>query len=150
MRIDRARLARVLEMMSSTHDGEALNAARAATKMVRDAGVTWEQVLSGRTGAPGMPSAPDYRTPPSKRGTTRYGRPAPKQSKDERRVTGDDIDTMLSEVGARRLEVSTMMFVAGLLQDWERKGYLTVPQYEALFRLHENKPDRGGGGRWRF
>lgn len=44
------RLAAVLERMSSPHDGEAASAARMAHKMVRDAGLTFADVIG--TGAP--------------------------------------------------------------------------------------------------
>lgn len=43
--IDRRRLARLLGMVGSTHDGEALNAARLADRLVRNEGLTWPQVL---------------------------------------------------------------------------------------------------------
>jgi hypothetical protein len=46
MSVDRNRLAQVLGMLGSAHDGEALNAARLASKMIRDAGLTWFDVLS--------------------------------------------------------------------------------------------------------
>lgn len=43
--LDRDRLAKLLGMMGSAHDGEALNAARMAHTLVRQAGMTWEDVL---------------------------------------------------------------------------------------------------------
>ena len=42
----RTRLARLLGMMGSQHDGEALNAARLADKLVREQGITWFDVIS--------------------------------------------------------------------------------------------------------
>jgi hypothetical protein len=42
---DLRRLARVLGMTGSAHDGEALNAARLADKLVRGQGMTWDVVL---------------------------------------------------------------------------------------------------------
>lgn len=42
----RARLARLLGMLGSHHDGEALNAARLADRLVRSSGLTWTEVLS--------------------------------------------------------------------------------------------------------
>ena len=39
------RLAKLLGMVGSAHDGEALNAARLADRMVFDAGLTWASVL---------------------------------------------------------------------------------------------------------
>ncbi len=47
------KLSRVLGMMGSDHDGEVLNAARMADRLVRDAGLTW--------GALFTPSAPSAR-----------------------------------------------------------------------------------------
>jgi len=43
--IDRARLALLLGMMGSDHDGEALNAARTAHGMVREARLSWPEIL---------------------------------------------------------------------------------------------------------
>jgi hypothetical protein len=45
----RTRLARLL---GSEHDGEALNAARLADKLVRSEGVTWHQVLAVPSASP--------------------------------------------------------------------------------------------------
>ena len=39
------RLVKLLGMVGSEHDGEALNAARLADKVVREAGLTWKDVL---------------------------------------------------------------------------------------------------------
>jgi hypothetical protein len=43
--MDRNRLAQLLGMMGSTHDGEVVNAARLAVRLVKEAGLTWPQVL---------------------------------------------------------------------------------------------------------
>ena len=43
---DRYRLARLLGMTGSAHDGEALNAARLADRLVRDRGVTWIDAIA--------------------------------------------------------------------------------------------------------
>jgi hypothetical protein len=45
--IDQKRLAALLGMIGSAHDGEALNAARLAHKLVVGSGLSWEQVLKG-------------------------------------------------------------------------------------------------------
>jgi hypothetical protein len=42
---DRDKLARILGMTGSLHDGEALNAARLADRLVREQGITWFDVL---------------------------------------------------------------------------------------------------------
>lgn len=49
--IRRAKLAAVLGMLGSDHDGEALAAARTAERLRREAGVTWHDLLT-------MPAAP--------------------------------------------------------------------------------------------
>ena len=46
--LDRERLARVLGLMGSSHDGEALAAARKACALIRVAGLTWPEILTGR------------------------------------------------------------------------------------------------------
>jgi hypothetical protein len=43
--VDRQRLARVLGMLGSTHDGEVLAAARLAEQLRARAGVTWTELL---------------------------------------------------------------------------------------------------------
>jgi len=45
--VDRERLAMILGMMGSAHDGEALNAARLAARMLKEAELTWPQVRDG-------------------------------------------------------------------------------------------------------
>jgi len=45
--IDRDRLAKLLGMCGSHHEGERANAARMASDMVREAGLTWPEVLAG-------------------------------------------------------------------------------------------------------
>jgi hypothetical protein len=44
--LDRDKLAKVLGMLASPHDGESLAAGRAADALVRAVGATWETVLS--------------------------------------------------------------------------------------------------------
>lgn len=43
---NRATLAKVLEILDSSHAGEALAAAKLASTMVREAGLTWDEVLA--------------------------------------------------------------------------------------------------------
>ena len=44
---DLTRLARLLSRLTSDYDGEVVNATRLANRLVRDRGLTWEQVLKG-------------------------------------------------------------------------------------------------------
>jgi hypothetical protein len=45
----RQRLARLLGVMGSDHDGEVLNAARMADRLVREQGATWHEVVGSPT-----------------------------------------------------------------------------------------------------
>jgi hypothetical protein len=49
--LNRHRLARVLGLLGSAHDGEALAAARTAERMRRDAGATWREIVEPATPA---------------------------------------------------------------------------------------------------
>lgn len=42
---DRSRLAKLLGMLGSNFDGEVVNAARAADRLIKNAGETWESVI---------------------------------------------------------------------------------------------------------
>src|SRR6516164_256598 len=44
--MDRERLARLLGMLGSAHDGEVVNAGRLAVRLLKSAGLTWEQALN--------------------------------------------------------------------------------------------------------
>lgn len=52
MALDRIQLAKILELLGSAHDGEALAAARRAHALVKSAGESWESVLADRQAAP--------------------------------------------------------------------------------------------------
>lgn len=140
MTLDLKRLIAVMGMTGSVGDGEALNAVRLANRMLKAAGKNWSDVLSHAqmdirvSGG----STPDYRTPPSKRKAGAYGRAAPRRrhEPDKGRNVGDDIGTMLGDLSSRRHDMSTMMFLASLSEQWERKSYLTDAQYDALRQMH--------------
>lgn len=53
--LDRDKLARVLGMLGSAHDGEIAAAARAADALVRQSGLTWFQVINAPEGVPARP-----------------------------------------------------------------------------------------------
>lgn len=50
--IDRAKLAKVLGLLSSNHDGEVLAAARMAQRIIQSAGTTWEEAVHPATPEP--------------------------------------------------------------------------------------------------
>ncbi|MET4518397.1 hypothetical protein [Bradyrhizobium sp. I1.7.5] len=144
MIIDRERLLKFLRLTASDHDGEAIAAMRMANKVIRSAGKTWEDVVSGcATPAPksyGSPASTDYRTPPSKRGTRQSGRADPRRPNTEpKKIYDDNIGTYLKELTKRRHDLSTVMFLASLSEYYEAKGYLNEPQYETLMRIHDTK-----------
>ena len=58
--IDRERLAKILGMLGSAHDGEVVNAARQAEQIRSSAGLTWFDVLR----PPPTPVAPDPKPAP--------------------------------------------------------------------------------------
>jgi hypothetical protein len=47
--LDLTKLARILRLLGSDKSGEVLSAAHATTKMLRSAGLDWEQILSPRS-----------------------------------------------------------------------------------------------------
>jgi len=53
---NRATLAKVLEILDSSHAGEALAAAKLASAMVREAGLTWNDVLAPEIRLPAAPA----------------------------------------------------------------------------------------------
>ena len=53
---NRSPLVKVLEILDSSHAGEALAAAKLASAMVREAGLSWEQVLAPEIAAPALPT----------------------------------------------------------------------------------------------
>jgi hypothetical protein len=44
--LDRQRVARIIAMAGSRHDGEALNAVRTVDGLIREAGLTWEDLVA--------------------------------------------------------------------------------------------------------
>jgi len=55
---NRATLAKVLEILDSSHSGEALAAAKLASAMVREAGLTWDEVIAREIQPPAVASLP--------------------------------------------------------------------------------------------
>ncbi len=67
MEVDKDRLAKLLSMTSSDHDGEALAAIRKANQLLRANGTTWSDVLGTSELAlePPQPEAPRYAPRPA-------------------------------------------------------------------------------------
>ena len=143
MTLDMKKLVAVMRMTEGSHDGEVLSAIRTANRLLSAAGKTWQDVIGFAPRPTLTAPSPDYRTPPSRRkgraGVQTWGkahRPA-KHDPDRGRNVGDDITVMLGDVSARKHDMSTMMFIASLNEQWERKSYLTDAQYQALRQMHE-------------
>ena len=51
MPLDRARLAKILGLIGSEHDGEVLTAARMAEKLRKEANISWDQLLTATPSA---------------------------------------------------------------------------------------------------
>jgi hypothetical protein len=73
--IDRAKLAKVLGLIDSPVDGEALAAARAAAQMVRGAGLTWSDVIAAPALPPRVREPVDDRAEPRDRADHHDGVP---------------------------------------------------------------------------
>src|SRR5437762_1794476 len=58
--LDHERLARVLGMLGSAHDGEVLAAARQAERLRVDAGLTWPEIVARALPPPERPSPRNY------------------------------------------------------------------------------------------
>jgi hypothetical protein len=141
--LDYKRLVQVMGMTGSVGDGEALNAMRLANRMLRAADLTWAEVLREPASPGHSVRAASWRTPPSKRKPgASYGQTVRRQRHSERNAgkhDDDDIQVMLAAVSSRRNTMNTMMFLSSLNDHWEKKGFLTTPQYEALKQMHRGK-----------
>ena len=69
--LDRELLEKLLAMIGSSHDGEALAAARKADALVKRAGLTWREVLAGRNEPRPQAEAPPAQPARSRSRTTR-------------------------------------------------------------------------------
>lgn len=126
MLLNRKLLAKIMEMTASDKDGEALNAARMATSMVKDAGMTWEQLLA---------------EPAQRQVTVTVTRHAPPQQAEQRegwipphlkdKVT---IDMMFRAVFAtpRSGNEEFWQFMDSIHNWFQQHGALTQKQYQAL------------------
>jgi hypothetical protein len=56
--VDRERLGKLLGMLGSDHDGEVAAAGRAAHRLIREAGLTWGDVLTPPPRLPLLPTPP--------------------------------------------------------------------------------------------
>jgi hypothetical protein len=140
--LDIKKLVAVMGMTGSVGDGEALNAVRLANRMLKAANKTWSDVIPV-TIPRGAPDYRDFRTPPSKRKSKpgdagrRYGRRAHQGPvADSGRHDDPQINDWLNDLAKRKHDLSTMMFLASITDQWDRKGWLSTAQFESVRRMH--------------
>lgn len=109
---DRERLAKLMAMFSSTYDGEILNAAKAAERLVKNRGETWEAVLVQASRS------------------TRHEQPKPKY-KPARTDFQDEIDACMEKV--KYLTPWEQSFLTSISERWT----LSEKQRAILDRIKE-------------
>lgn len=119
----RARLVRLLGMCGSSHDGERASAAALADRLVRDAGLVWEQVVAAAVPAIG-PAIVDA-----------HGDLGPRER--------DLHDLELLETGWHSLSARERHWVSAFLVYLETHHALTGRQRELLDSLVANMKRRG-------
>jgi len=109
---------KLMGLTTSSNEGEALNAIRKANFLLAEANLAWDEFLRGKAKISGTNSKDDI----------------PKK----RFENADEINKMFQGVTHNlRTGTSFYDFVQNLHQWWERKGYLTQKQYEALRKSYE-------------
>jgi hypothetical protein len=122
---NRATLAKVLEILDSNHAGEALAAAKLASTMVRQAGLTWDEVLAPNIAVAVEDSAPADRSVGS--GPFGYRR--------DRELSAHEQFFMVL------LSPNTPSEIKRTLRDWEPRvldGEMTPQEAQDLRSLYQN------------
>jgi len=138
MAFDVDKFIKVVGMTGSMGDGECLNAARKANAMLAEANLTWEDVVRGKWR--NMPPDPRYTAPPwggpdqfqtgggyRPRDTDAFG--------DPRRYDGPEVEEMITQLMNTVSAASSFRgFVESIAAFYERAGFVTEKQYQALRR----------------
>jgi hypothetical protein len=141
--VDIERLTKLMRMTESAHDGEALNALRLANKILRDANLHWGDVLTPKR------NDNSHLVPPSKRpgfnkkpNGAAYGRRAERSRYDGGKGRHEDpeIEDWFDRLDQRQHSLDFRMFLSSVRGFWERHGYLTDNQYDAVKRAVERGP----------
>jgi hypothetical protein len=132
--VDKDRLTKLMQMTTSDHDGEALNALRMANKMLDTEKVTWGEILAaGRTINIGI----SYRHEPETRSPAPYKAEEPWQPPHlhDKAV----IDLMFRTIYARPRTGNDGFweFIDSVHQWYLDKGWLTQSQYNAIRRSYK-------------
>jgi hypothetical protein len=118
--LDLKKLGRVIAMVSSSHEGEALTALRLANRMLRDAGMRWEDLLS---------PAHELEIATEAAAVLLAENTALKAERDQLRTTGTTIATW-SEVGAA---IANTQRTAQWALDLHRYGRVWLSDFEVRF-----------------
>src|SRR5271166_5064333 len=139
--LDRDKLAKVLAMLGSRHDGEVVAAGRSAHSLLKDAGVTWTEVL----------------TPPD--GADSFGRDKLAEAEAQNRHLGIeltqrrlDIDNLIAkhQQEIRKVQRPKQFASIKTLIGWAAIGlavWFIVPMIWSVQSTHETQVLRGAGAR---
>lgn len=132
MTFDIDKLAKVTALMASPSDGEALSAARRADRMVREAGLSWSDVLgAGQSRTHGAPQGQAQDAPTTVKGTLTVVR--------ESVTTKGDPMAMLTVTTTDEVHQNVIAF--GSTAKWIAESVRAMPTAIFLVRLD---PPRGG------
>lgn len=123
MVIDREKLAKICQMLTSSHDGERAVAARMASEMLKKADMTWDELV-----------AQAFETPPPRREGEVKPRPTRMMYFD-----GHNVQEVLFMLNDESPEYSDWedQFVTSLLDQCEAYGGCTIKQWIHLKRIAE-------------
>lgn len=129
MTIDRSKLIKLMMMTQSSNDGEALAAVRKANALLKVSNLDWDSFI--RSIPVQRPKPPPSR--PMGRGTTDN---AP--SSHQHHFKDPDIPRMLASL-MRDSKGGFRDFVESINEAWNKYGYLTERQYEAIINAYERE-----------
>lgn len=136
MALDREKLANILnraqpDANGDINDGEALNAIRLATKMVANAGLTWEEVLGGRTSKLTVQVVHDFTM------TASAQSPLDTDAAADPHRNAAVINAMFDRVYAIPSDGGDFwQWLDSVKNQWDQHGRLTKAQYDGLRRTY--------------
>jgi hypothetical protein len=140
--IDREKLCKLMRMTESENDGEALNALRAANRMLLAEQVNWFEVLGMPRGKRQTPYDPTRKTPEQaneeRRKAAEWARAEDRKAREAQmeKVYDPNIGTMFAYVKAHNRESSLATLLHAMQEYYLQEGYLNKQQYDALKRTY--------------
>ena len=125
-------LTKLMMMTSSENDQEALTALRKANKILKEAGVNWEELLDALS-KPAQ-AAPPPRPEPE---WEDVGFRAGEKHRGVKHTNKEEIDKYFAQIFSQELRESFAEFVESVNIWWRQHGFLTDPQYQAIKRAAE-------------